>query len=144
MLTAALEGEGRVGVVVPHGVFFRGGQEGNIRESTIKENLLSAVIGLPANLFYGTGIPAALLIFDKARKPNGKDDVLFIDASRECEQSTNQNRLRGQDIPRYVDTFEPELGIDIPAVQKEIEAIEAELDKTRNKMNEHLKELGFR
>jgi len=177
MLATAIEGEGRVGVVVPHGVLFRGGQEGKIRETTIKENLLSAVIGLPANLFYGTGIPAALLIFDKARQSSGKGDVLFIDASRECEQGTNQNRLRPQDIekivetfrarktiekysyvatfeeikenefnlniPRYVDTFEPEPEVDIPAVQKEIEEIETKLAQTRQKMDGYLKELGF-
>jgi type I restriction enzyme M protein len=104
MLATAVEGKGRVGVVVPHGVLFRGGQEGKIRESVIKENLLDAVIGLPANLFYGTVIPAALMIFDKSRETNGKSKVLFIDASREFEQSTNQNRLREQDIEKIVDT----------------------------------------
>jgi len=175
MLATAVEGTGRVGVVVPHGVLFRGGQEGKIREAVIRENLLDAVIGLPANLFYGTGIPAALMIFDKSRKPGR--EVLFIDASSEFEQSTNQNRLRPQDIekivttfrkrqavdkyaypaffgkieenefnlniPRYVDTFEPEPEIDIAATQKEIEEIEADLVATQMKMRTHLKELGF-
>ena len=177
MLATALEGKGRVGVVVPHGVLFRGGQEGKIREAVIRENLLDAVIGLPANLFYGTGIPAALMIFNKSRKPHGRDKVLFIDASREFAQNTNQNKLRPQDIdkivdtfqkrktidkysyhagyaeieenefnlniPRYVDTFEPEEEIDIAAVQKEIEQIAAELANTQDKMNSYLKELGF-
>lgn len=177
MLATAMEGTGRVGVVVPHGVLFRGGQEGKIRETVIRENQLDAVIGLPANLFFGTGIPAALMIFDKSRKPQGKDDVLFIDASREFEQATNQNKLRDQDIekivetfktrqvvekysalasfaeiaenefnlniPRYVDTFEPEPEIDIAAVQMEIEQLETELAKTREKMAEYLRELGF-
>ena len=105
MLATALESKGRVGVVVPHGVLFRGGQEGKIRETVIRENLLDAVIGLPANLFYGTGIPAALMIFDKSRKPNGKDKVLFIDAGREFAQNTNQNKLRPQDIDKILDTF---------------------------------------
>ena len=91
MQATAVEGKGRVGVVVPHGVLFRGGQEGKIRETVIRENLLDAVIGLPANLFYGTGIPAALMIFDKSRKPNGKGKVFFIDAGREFAQNTNQN-----------------------------------------------------
>jgi len=175
MLATAMEGTGRVGVVVPHGVLFRGGQEGKIREAMIRENLLDAVIGLPANLFYGTGIPAALMIFDKSRKPDR--EVLFIDAGREFEQSTNQNRLRPPDIenivttfrkrqavdkyayaasfteieenefnlniPRYVDTFEPEPEIDIAATQKEIEEIESELVETQAKLNEYLKELGF-
>ena len=177
MLATAMEGKGRVGVVVPHGVLFRGGQEGKIRETVIRENLLDGVIGLPANLFYGTGIPAALMIFDKSRKPNGKGKVLFIDAGREFAQNTNQNKLRPQDIdkivdtfqkrmtidkysylasyaeieenefnlniPRYVDTFEPEEEIDIAGVQQEIEQIEAELAETQTKMNCYLKELGF-
>ena len=175
MLATAIEGTSRVGVVVPHGVLFRGGQEGKIREAVISENLLDAVIGLPANLFYGTGIPAALMIFDKSRTPGR--EVLFIDAGREFEQSTNQNRLRPQDIekivatfrkrqavdkyaypasfkeiernefnlniPRYVDTFEPEPEIDIAATQREIEKIEAELVETQAKLKEYLKELGF-
>jgi type I restriction enzyme M protein len=156
-------------------VLFRGGQEGKIREAVIRENLLDAVIGIPANLFYGTGIPAALMIFDKSRE-TGKY-TLFIDASREFEQSTNQKKLRPQDtekivktyrerqevekyaypasfqeieenefnlnIPRYVDTFEPEPEIDISATQKEIGQIEAELVETRAKMDAYLKELGF-
>jgi len=177
MLATAIEGKGRVGVVVPHGVLFRGGQEGKIREAVVRENLLDAVIGLPPNLFYGTGIPAALMVFDKSRKTNGKEKVLFIDASREFEQGTNQNRLRDQDIekivntfrkrkviekysylkayaeikendfilniPRYVDTFEPEPEIDIAAVQKEIEDIEGKLASTRKRMDAYLRELGF-
>jgi type I restriction enzyme M protein len=105
MIATAVEGRGRVGVVVPHGVLFRGGQEGKIREAVIRENLLDAVIGLPANLFLGTGIPAALMIFDKSRKFKGNDPVLFIDASREFESGTNQNRLRPQDIDKIVETF---------------------------------------
>jgi len=72
MLAIAIERKGRVGVIVPHGVLFRGGQEDKIREAVIKKNILDAVIGLPANLFFGTGIPAALMIFDKSRKPGGK------------------------------------------------------------------------
>ena len=106
MLATAIERQGRVGVVVPHGVLFRGGQEGKIRETVIRENLLDAVIGLPPNLFYGTGIPAALMIFDKSRKPKGKAKVLFVDASREFEQNTNQNKLREPDIEKIVDTFQ--------------------------------------
>jgi len=106
MLATATEGKGRVGVVVPHGVLFRGGQEGKIREAAIRENLLDAVIGLPANLFYGTGIPAALMIFDKSRKPSDRGKVLFIDAGHEFAQNTNQNKLRTQDIDKIVDTFQ--------------------------------------
>lgn len=93
---------GKVGVVIPHGVLFRGASEGKIRQQTVEENLLEAVIGLPANLFYGTGIPAAIAIFNKAKKG---DDVLFIDASREFENGKNQNRLRDADIEHIVSTY---------------------------------------
>lgn len=93
---------GRVGVIVPHGVLFRGSSEGRIRQQLIDENLLDAVIGLPANLFYGTGIPAAILIFKRQR---ADDSVLFIDASRDFEPGTNQNRLRPADLDRIVQTY---------------------------------------
>ena len=101
MLEVANE-RGKVGVVIPHGVLFRGASEGKIRQQTVEENLLEAVIGLPANLFYGTGIPAAIAIFNKAKKG---DDVLFIDASREFENGKNQNRLRDVDIEHIVSTY---------------------------------------
>ncbi|MCA0455401.1 MAG: type I restriction-modification system subunit M [Chloroflexi bacterium] len=93
---------GRVGVIVPHGVLFRGSSEGTIRQKLIEENLLDGVIGLPANLFYGTGIPAAILIF-KRNKPD--DSVFFIDGSREFEAGTNQNRLRERDLDKIVMTY---------------------------------------
>jgi len=99
-----LNEHGRAGVVLPHGVLFRGSSEGKIREKLIKENLLKAVIGLPANLFFGTGIPAAILIFDK-NKGNNKD-VLFIDASNEFESGKNQNRLREEDVQKIYNTFQ--------------------------------------
>lgn len=93
---------GKAGVVVPHGVLFRGAAEGRIRQMTIEENLLEAVIGLPANLFFGTGIPAAILVFNKAKK--GKD-VLFIDASQHFESGKNQNKLRDSDMDQIVDVY---------------------------------------
>jgi type I restriction enzyme M protein len=100
---------GRVGVIVPHGVLFRGGSEGRIRQQLIEENLLDAVIGLPENLFYGTGIPAAILIF---RRDKADDSVLFIDASREYEQGVNQNRLREQDRAKIVQTYRQRQSVD--------------------------------
>lgn len=103
MVEIALEGEGKVGVVVPHGVLFRGGSEGLIRQKFLEDNIIEAVIGLPANLFYGTGIPAAILLFNKGKKTK---DVLFIDASREYDSSTTQNKLREQDIDKIYKTFE--------------------------------------
>jgi len=102
MIETAREGTGRVGVVVPHGVLFRGGAEGRIRQKFIEENLLEAVIGLPANLFFGTGIPAAILLFNKG-KTHG--DVLFIDASREYKDAKNQNILTDEHLDKIVRTY---------------------------------------
>jgi len=111
MVETAIEGTGRVAVVVPHGVLFRGGSEGRIRQALIEENLLDAVIGLPGNMFFGTGIPAAILVF---RKDRGKNtDVLFIDASREYEQGKNQNKIRAdQEVQKIVATYQQRKTID--------------------------------
>lgn len=102
MIETIVEDNGRVGVVVPHGVLFRGSSEGKIRQKLIEENLLDAVIGLPSNLFFGVGIPVAVLIFKKGRK---KKDVLFVDASREFEKGTPQNKLRDEHIKKIIDTY---------------------------------------
>lgn len=95
---------GRMAVVLPHGVLFRGASEGKIRRQLVELNLLDAVIGLPANLFYGTGIPACILVFKKNRN---RRDVLFIDASGEdnFQKDKNQNVLREQDIAKIVETY---------------------------------------
>lgn len=103
MVETAVDDGGRVGVVVPHGVLFRGSSEGKIREAMIKENLLDAVIGLPEKLFFGTGIPAAILIFKKGRE---KKDVLFIDASKEFGTGTKQNRLTPNNINKILKTYD--------------------------------------
>lgn len=102
MVETITEDSGRAAVVVPHGVLFRGASEGKIRQSLIDDNLLDAVIGLPSNLFFGTSIPAAILIFKKKKKDNS---VLFIDASREFQDGKNQNALRKQDIEKIVKTY---------------------------------------
>lgn len=181
MIEIAKRQSGRVAVIVPHGVLFRGGAEGKIRQTLIEENMLDAVIGLPSNLFTTTGIPVAILVFDRSREQGGanevRKDVLFIDASREFTSAKTQNVLEPEhiekiittyrkreevekyshraspeeiaendfnlNIPRYVDTFEPEAEIDVAAVQKEIVAIEAELTEVRARMAKHLKELGI-
>jgi type I restriction enzyme M protein len=174
MIASTYEQTGKVGVVVPHGVLFRGSKEGTIRQALIDDNLLEAVIGLPANLFFGTGIPACILIFNRSKVT---DDVLFIDASREHGTQKTQNLLRTEDldkiaktftdfetidkysyratlaeiqendynlnIPRYVDTFEPEAPIDITAVQDEIKTLETELSEVKSQMTNYLKTLGF-
>lgn len=106
MIHSLDDATGRMGVILPHGVLFRGASEGRIRRTLIESfNLLDAVIGLPANLFYGAGIPACILIFRKDRGTNNK--VLFIDASGEgnYEKGKNQNILRECDVKRIVDTY---------------------------------------
>ena len=172
---------GRMAVVAPHGVLFRSGAEGKIREKLIRDNLLDAVIGLPAQLFPTTGIPVCIMVFDKARESGGlrshERNILFIDASRDFEPGKKQNRLTDENvekmvdtyrhravierysheatleeieangfnlnIPRYVDTFEPEPEVDLQAVQNEIRDLETQLAETRKKMNSYLKELGI-
>jgi type I restriction enzyme M protein len=101
MVETMKPGTGRMAVVVPHGVLFRGAAEGKLRKKLIEENLLDVVIGLPEKLFYGTGIPAAVLVF---RKNKADDKVLFIDASRNFEAGKNQNYLRESDLQRILDT----------------------------------------
>jgi type I restriction enzyme M protein len=102
MVETLNEADGRVGVVVPHGVLFRGGSEGLVRRRLIEENLLDGVVGLPANLFFGVDIPAALLFF---RRNKADRQVLFIDASRAYAEGKNQNRLREEDIAQIVATW---------------------------------------
>ena len=165
---------GRVGVIVPHGVLFRGSAEGKIRRQFIEENLLDAVVGLPGNLFYGTGIPAAIMVF---KRQKDDDTVVFIDASREFEAGTPQNRLRERDIekivstyrarefvdkyahvadfdeikendfnlniPRYVDTFEPEPDVDLDAVAEEIGEVDTQMAEIEQEMAGYLEELGL-
>lgn len=108
MIETTNETDGRVGVVVPHGVLFRGGSEGLIRQRLIEENLLDGVIGLPANLFFGVGIPGALMFF--SRKKADKN-VFFIDASHEFAGGKNQNKLREEDIARIVATWRARKGV---------------------------------
>lgn len=103
MIESTYEDTGKVGVILPHGVLFRSSSEGKIRQQLIEENLLEAVVGLPSNLFFGTGIPAVILIFNRAKGKN--KNVLFIDASQGYEAGKNQNRLRDGDIDKIVATY---------------------------------------
>lgn len=116
MIETALEGEGRVSVVVPHGVLFRGAAEGRIRKAVIEENLLDAVVGLPANLFPTTGIPVAILVFDRSRQKGGvnedRKDVLFIDASRDFVSAKTQNTLSDEHIERIMNTYKSHETVD--------------------------------
>ena len=100
---------GRMGVVVPHGVLFRASSEGKIRQQLIEENLLDTVIGLPEKLFFGTGIPAAILIFKKNKTD---DTVLFIDASNEFKSGKNQNQLTDANIAKVIETYKARSSVD--------------------------------
>jgi type I restriction enzyme M protein len=116
MVEAAIEKEGRVAVVVPNGVLFRGAAEGRIRTKMIEENLLDAVVGLPGNLFQTTSIPVAILIFDRSREKGGKHhnrkDVLFVEASRDYLPGKNQNSLSDEHIQKIVKTIKARQDID--------------------------------
>ena len=105
-MIASLNAEGMMGVVMPHGILFRGSKEKQIREGILKDDLLDAVIGLPAGLFYGTGIPACLLIINKNKPKSRKDRVLFVNSELKYEEGKNQNTLRPQDIDKIVTTFD--------------------------------------
>ena len=99
-----LDDNGTMAVVLPHGVLFRGSAEGHIRKYLIKDrNYLDAVIGLPANIFYGTSIPTCVLVLKKKRT-NG-DNILFIDASQHFEKVKTQNVLREEDIEKIISTY---------------------------------------
>ena len=109
MVETMKPGTGRMAVVVPHGVLFRGAAEGRVRQKLIEENLLDAVIGVPEKLFYGTGIPAVVLVFRKNKKD---DKVLFIDASRDFQAGKNQNLLREADLQRILTTYAARRSVD--------------------------------
>lgn len=171
-----LDENGTMAVVLPHGVLFRGAAEGVIREHIVKEkNYLDAVIGLPADIFYGTGIPTVVLVFKKCREP--EDDVLFIDASGLYEKGKNQNVLTDEhvdkiistyqnreeverfshkasleeieendynlNIPRYVDTSEPEELVDLDAVAADLARIEEEAKVLDEQLDGYFAELGL-
>lgn len=109
MIETAKPKTGRVVVIVPHGVLFRSGAEGKIREQLIKENIIDAVIGLPANLFQTTTIPVAILVIDKSREKGGENekrkDIFFIEASKEFKPGKAQNILSEENLERIFDTY---------------------------------------
>jgi len=104
-----LKDTGRMAIVLPHGVLFRGGAEGKIRQALIKENKISAVIGLPANIFTNTTIPTVILILEKHRSTNG---VLFIDGSKGFEKQKKNNVLRDEDIDKIYDAYKAGVDVD--------------------------------
>jgi len=102
MVASMKPGTGRVGVVMPHGVLFRGGAEGAIRQCLVEIDLLDAVIGLPSNLFYSTSIPACLLIFRATKPAERQGKVLFVDGSPRFTKGRNQNQMSDDDIAAIV------------------------------------------
>jgi type I restriction enzyme M protein len=109
-IVASLKSTGKGAVILPHGVLFRGNAEAEIRKNLIKRGLIKGVIGLPANLFYGTGIPACILVIDK-EDADDRNGIFMIDASKGFIKDGNKNRLRDQDIHKIVDVFTKQLEI---------------------------------
>jgi type I restriction enzyme M protein len=116
MIETAKPKSGRVSVIVPHGVLFRGGAEGRIREALLRENIVDAVIGLPAGLFQTTSIPVAILILDRSREEGGKNadkkDVLFIEASKEYTPGKAQNSLTEENINKIYNAYVERKAVD--------------------------------
>jgi len=104
-MIATLNPKGRAGVVLPHGSLFRGGAEGKIRQGVLEEDLVEAVIGLPSNLFYGTGIPACLFIINKNKPKERRGKVFLLYGARDYLEGKNQNKLREEDITKIVESF---------------------------------------
>lgn len=115
-----LNNTGTMAIVLPHGVLFRGAAEGKIRQTLIEKNYLDTVIGLPANLFYGTSIPTTILVFKKNRKIK---DILFIDASNDFEKGKNQNNLSNENIDKIIETYQNRKDVDKYAHVASIEEI---------------------
>jgi type I restriction enzyme M protein len=148
---------GTMAVVMPHGVLFRGGAEGHIRQYLIEDrNYLDAVIGLPGNVFYGTSIPTSILVFKKCRED--PDNILFIDASQHFQKVKTQNYLQDEDVERIVDsyvnregvdkfsyvaTIEEEEPVDLDAVSKELKEIDVEMKDIDMKLEGFCKELNI-
>jgi type I restriction enzyme M protein len=167
---------GTMAVVLPHGVLFRGAAEGHIRRYLIEDrNWLDAVIGLPANIFFGTSIPTCILVFKRCREH--PDNILFVDASSKFEKGKNQNYLSNSDIddiitayeerttqdkfayvaslsevaendynlniPRYVDTFEPEPPVDLADVAAQLKALDKAMEETDSTIAGFCNQLGI-
>ena len=135
MLEAAQPRKGRVAVVVPHGVLFRGAAEGRIRQQLLQDNLLDAVVGLPANLFPTTSIPVAILVFDRSREKGGvnekRKDVLFIDASQDYQTGKNQNTLLDEHINKILHAYQQRQSVEKYAHRASVKEI-AENDHNLN------------
>ena len=136
-IVRSLKSSGKGACILPHGVLFRGNAEAVIRKQLVRSGILKGIIGLPANLFYGTGIPACIVVLDKekaAARVLGKIGVFMIDASKSFIKDGNKNRLREQDIHRIVDTFARQ--IDTPRYARMVPL--AEIADPKNDFNLNL------
>ncbi|MCI5212610.1 MAG: restriction endonuclease subunit S, partial [Candidatus Electrothrix sp. ATG2] len=125
-MLAVLKHDGRLATVMPHGVLFRGGEERHAREYFMQKGYLEAVIGLPSNLFYGTGIPACILVLNKQGASERKH-VFFINADREYREGKAQNHLRPEDIDKIVNAYRQ--GADIPSYARKVPVAEIEAEE---------------
>jgi type I restriction enzyme M protein len=105
-MIAVLKSDGKLGIVLPHGVLFRGSSEGKIRQGLLEDDILEAVVGLPSKLFYNTGIPASILVVNKNKPKNLKNKVIFIDGSGEFKEGKNQNELEEAHIDKLVEAYD--------------------------------------
>ncbi len=105
-MISVLKHDGKLGIVLPHGVLFPGGSEGKIRQGILTDDILETVVGLPSKLFYNTGIPASIIIINKAKPAHLKNKVIFIDASQNYKEGKNQNRLEDQHVTKIVDAYD--------------------------------------
>lgn len=131
----SLKGKGKAAVILPHGVLFRGGAEGRIRRELVRRGFVKGIVGLPPNLFYGTGIPACIVVLDKENAA-GRVGVFMVDASRGFVKDGAKNRLRSQDIHKIVDVFNRQLDVDrysrmVPLAEIQSEANESNLNIPR-------------
>jgi len=133
-MIATLNPKGRAGVVLPHGALFRGGAEGKIRKGILEEDLLEAVIGLPSNLFFGTGIPACLFILNKSKPKERKGKIFFLYGANDFLEGKNQNKLRKEDIEKIINAYREYRSVDKycrPVSLDEIRANDHNLNITR-------------
>ena len=130
---ACLKSRGKGAIILPHGVLFRGGAEADIRKEIVKRGYIKGIIGLPANLFYGTGIPACILVLDKEHA-HARKGIFMIDASKEFIKDGNKNRLRAQDIHKIVDAFTRQA--EIPRYSRMVSV--AEISDPKNGFNLNL------
>ncbi|MBE0535049.1 MAG: type I restriction-modification system subunit M [Phycisphaerae bacterium] len=128
-LIRSLKSKGKGAIILPHGVLFRGNVEAQIRKNIIKKGFVKGIIGLPANLFYGTGIPACIVVIDK-ENAEGRRGIFMIDASKGFVKDGNKNRLREQDIHKIVDVFNKQL--EIPKYSRMVTTKEIEEDNDFN------------